>query len=173
MVNKKVRTKAKQILVGVWTGDTAPTTGDELTSVIADTLNITQDDPETNDIDCETSDSPIYTTTVAGKYTMTLNNASMDADYLKNVMGFVEKSGDLLAPSTYAERHIALQVKFADDDYVYLPKVLVSPKVVFENLKSNIAYGTLSGTCELGDVKGEQTPFAMLKSPILTVAQGA
>jgi hypothetical protein len=174
---KTIYTKAKEILVGVWTGDdheTAPTNGIQLSSVIADSLSITQDDPDTTDIDCETSDDPIFTVATAGAYQVELNNASIDEDFLTSVMGWTKDTttNAVCAPSTYESRYIALQVKFEGNKCVLLPKVLIAPKLVFESLSTNVAYGTLTGTAtsaKLGTMTSE-TPIALLTTPILTVA---
>jgi hypothetical protein len=174
MATKTIYTKATQILVGVWDGDTAPTNGFELASVIADSLSITQDDPDTTDIDCETSDDPIYTVATAGSYQVELNNASIDTEFLTKIMGWTEDSASkaICAPSSYESRYIALQVKFEGGKCVLLPKILVAPKLVFESLSTNVAYGTLSGTAtsaKLGSMTTE-TPIAMLSEAILTKA---
>lgn len=184
MVTKKtIFTKAKEILIAPWTetgGEfIAPTAASvlELGSVIADTLTITQDDPETNDIDCETSDEPIYSVTTAGKYTVELNNASIDDEYLEKVMGWEKDGTNLIAPQSYAARYIAIQVAFTENSkYLYLPKVLIAPKLVFESLSTNIAYGTLSGTAssaKIGTaVSAKEGPIGILSAAVLTKAAG-
>lgn len=185
MAKKTLYTKALEILVGVYTQGpdgtlTAPTSGDALDNVIADSLSITQDDADKNTIDCETSDSPILTNYTAGAVKVDLNNASIDSDFLTKVMGWVEvtlasSNTGYAMPETYTTRYIALQVKFANG-YLYLPKISIAPKLVFESLKSNVAYGTLSGTAEVVEI-GEnsnkvRTAMATLKAAVLTKAAG-
>lgn len=169
MAKKTIYTKAKKILVGVWTGDdfeTAPSATTELSSVIADSLSITQDDPDTTDIDCETSDDPIYTVATAGSYQVELNNASIDEDFLTTVMGWTKDtaSGAICAPATYESRYIALEVQFENNKCVLVPKILVAPKLVFESLSTNVAYGTLTGTATAAKIgkMDIETPIAML-----------
>ena len=179
--SKTIFTKAKEILIAPWTESegvfTAPVgnTAVELASVIADSLTITQDDPETTDIDCETSDEPVYSVTTAGKYTVELNNASLDEEYLTKVMGWTKDTDNILAPKSYAARYIAIQVAFTENSkYIYLPKVLIAPKLVFESLSSNVAYGTLSGTASsaaIGSgVSAKEAPFAVVKTASLAKA---
>ena len=177
---KTIYTKAKEILIAPWTTNeqgalVAPTANSaaELAYVIADSLSITQDDPETNDIACETSDEPLYSVTTAGKYNVELNNASIDEDYLKNVMGWVKDGENIIAPVSYATRYVAIQIAFTENDrYLYLPKVQISPKLVFESLKTNIAYGTLSGTATSAkfgsEVSAKEAPIGFAKTAILT-----
>lgn len=183
MATKTLYTKALEILVGVWTegsdGElTAPTSGDALHSVIADSLSITQDDAEATTTDCETSDSPILTNYTAGSVKVELNNASIDADYLTKVMGWEQitigsDNTGYAMPETFTTRYIALQVKFASG-YIYLPKIAIAPKLVFESLKTNVAYGTLSGTAETVELgtgaTKKRTAMATLTKPVLTLA---
>lgn len=183
MAKKTLYTKALEILVGVWTEGsdgalTAPTSGDALQSVIADSLSITQDDAEETTIDCETSDSPILTNYTAGSVKVELNNASIDSDYLTKVMGWEQitigsDNTGYAMPETFTTRYIALQVKFASG-YIYLPKIAIAPKLVFESLKTNVAYGILSGTAETVELgtgaNKKNTAMATLTKPILTLA---
>lgn len=174
MAKKTIRTKALEILIGMWDGDTPPTSADALNYVIADTLSITQDDPEENTIDCETSDSPILNNYTAGSYKVDLNNASIDTDFLTKVMGWKKITNPVegyIAPETFATRYAAIQVKFADNDYLYIGRMAIAPKLVFESLKTNVAYGTLSGTAVAYEINSEdRTAIGLLLEPILTKA---
>lgn len=173
-MEKTIFTKASEILVAAWNGDTAPTltSAIELTSVIADSLTITQDDPEITDIDCETSDEPIYSVATAGKYTVELNNASIDSEFLEKVMGWTKNgTNGYVAPKSYAARYIAIQVAFTENkQYLYMPKVLVAPKLVFESLSTNVAYGTLSGTASSGTIGSGEGPIGIVSTAILSKA---
>lgn len=179
MAKRTIFTKAKEILIAPWSESdgefVAPTAAAtiELGSVIADSLTITQDDPETTDIDCETSDEPIYSVTTAGKYTVELNNASIDDDYLEKVMGWEKDGTNFVAPQSYAARYIAIQIAFTENSkYLYLPKVLIAPKLVFESLSTNIAYGTLSGTASSAKIgtgsTAKEGPIGIVTSAVLT-----
>jgi hypothetical protein len=173
----KIYTKAKKILVGVWTGDdydTAPSKVSELNAVIADSLSVTQDDPDTTDIDCETSDDPIFTVATAGQYQVELNNANIDESFLTEIMGFKKDGTFVSAPATYESRYIALQVEFESNKFLIVPKILVAPKLVFESLSTNIAYGTLSGTATSAKIgtMTEATPLALSSAAVLTLEEG-
>ena len=179
MAKKTIFTKPKEILIAPWTEsegnlvEPASSTAIKLASVIADSLSITQEDPETSDIECETSDDPIYSVTTAGKYTVELNNASIDDDYLTNVMGWEKDGQNYVAPVTYAARYIAIQVAFAENSkFLYLPKVLIAPKLVFESLSTNIAYGTLSGTATSAKIGSgtKEGPIGIVSTAILTAS---
>lgn len=164
-------TKAKEILIGVWSGDTAPTSGDALEKVIADTLSVTQDDAEEQTFEFETTDTPevFYT---AGAYKVDLNNAEISEDYMTKIMGWVKTTDPegVVAPESYESRYVSLQVKFAEDFYLYLPKISIAPKLVFESIKTSLAYGTLSGTATNHTVDGKTTAIGVFKTAVMTKA---
>jgi hypothetical protein len=59
---KKIYTKAKQIIIGVYNDGEDDEKVDSLVTldyVVADSLTINQDDADENTVDCETSDAPI------------------------------------------------------------------------------------------------------------------
>jgi hypothetical protein len=160
-------TKAKEILVGVWEGDTAPTTGMSLTKVIADTLSVTQDDADSQEFEFETTDTKevFYT---AGSYQVELNNAEISTAYLTKIMGWESVTDGVVSPETYATRYVSLQVKFEDDFYLYIPKISIAPKLVFESIKTNLAYGTLTGTAANADIDGKQSAIGIFTKAKIT-----
>jgi hypothetical protein len=195
MSKKVLFTKAKEILISVWGDGEDDSQLDDnktvkLDYVVADSLTVNQDDADENTVDCETSDAPILNDYTAGNIKVDLNNASLDADFLTNVMGWIEikatgsKAGTGYAsPQVQDTRYIALQIKFSDEKYVFLPKIAISPKTTFESLKTNVAYGTLSGTAlvdkipgwstnETGATEGDfKTAIAVISSPVLEYSE--
>ena len=61
-----------------------------LEDVVEDTTSIAQDDNDVNDIECETSDSPILSIVKLGKYQFTAEVADTQKDLLVALMGFTE-----------------------------------------------------------------------------------
>lgn len=148
---KKILTKVKHIYFTPWnaadTGlDTASGAKLELLNVIADTVAITQDDPETNTIDCETRDEPIIESTTLGAYTLTMDSADIDLNILVKCLGFT-MSGEKIAyaPTSYVKKYACVEVVF-DDSRLVLPRILVTSKIDASSLKTNVAKGTISGT---------------------------
>lgn len=172
----KLITKAKEIIIAAWTanGTSYPTSGEALEYVIADTLSVNQDDAEEQTFEFETSDAPetFYT---PGAYKVDLNNAELSEDFMTKIMGWEKTTtpAGLVAPETYESRYVALQVKFADDDYFFIPKISVAPKLVMESVKTNLVYGTLSGTATNAKVGTKNTAIGRFKAAILTKAAGA
>lgn len=176
----KLITKAKEIIIASWSATdveagTYPTSGEQLDYVIADTLSVSQDDAEEQTFEFETSDAPevFYT---AGAYKVDLNNAELSKAFMTKVMGWVETTdpAGVVAPETYESRYVALQVKFSDDDYFFIPKISIAPKLVMESVKTSLVYGTLSGTATNAKIgtgaDAKNAPIGRFKAPILTKA---
>lgn len=164
-------TKAKEIIIAAWDkdADTYPTSGDALDYVIADTLSVNQDDAEEQTFEFETTDTPevFYT---AGAYKIDLNNAELSEDYLTKIMGWIKTTNPdgVVAPETYESRYVALQVKFSDTCYFFIPRISIAPKLVMESVKTSLVYGTLSGTATNATVGGKKTSIGRFTAPILT-----
>lgn len=175
--------KATEVLLGVWEDENTPPTESEAINVrfiIADSLTISQDDPDENTIDNELSDDPILTSYSVGAKTVDFNNASLDPEFLTKILGWLELEDGkgYVSPETYVTKYVAIQVKFRENSYIYMPKVSIAPALNFENLKTNVAYGTLSGTA-LSDKIGSfqlksggpaRGSMANITEPILKVA---
>lgn len=172
----KLITKAKEILIAAWgpSDTTYPTSGDALDYVIADTLSATQDDATEQTFEFETTDTPevFYT---AGAYKVDLNNAELSEDFMTKIMGWVKitEPDGVVAPETYESRYVALQVKFSDDCYVFIPKISIAPKLVMESVKTGLVYGTLSGTATNAEVGGKKTSIGVFKAAIMTKTAAA
>ena len=173
----KLITKAKQIIIAAW-GDsdvTYPTTGEQLDYVIADSLSVNQDDAEEQTFEFETSDQgeTFYTD---GDVNVDLQNAELSKEFMTKIMGWVEitEPAGVVAPEQHVQKYVALQVKFADDDYFFLPKIAVAPKLVMESVKTNLVYGTISGKATNATVgtgpNAKKTAIGRFKTAILTKA---
>jgi hypothetical protein len=133
-------------------------------------LSVTQDDADSQEFEFETTDTKevFYT---AGAYQVELNNAEISEDYLTEIMGWLKTTepAGVVAPDTYEARYVSLQVKFSDTFYLYLPKISIAPKLVFESIKTNLAYGTLSGTASNAEVGDKTTSIGIFKKAVMTV----
>ena len=144
-----------------WTdGDTIGTTGYDVFSIVGDTFSVTQDDPDTTEIPHEFSDTPLDENTSMGTATLTMQCLDFDDDLLvelfgctKTTIGTGESAKDVISfPAEYKDLYCLVQLEFADKVVVF-PKVKMNSKAVFENLRSDIARGELSGTLYNTDVK--------------------
>lgn len=160
-----------------WTdGDTIGTIGYDVFSVVGDTFSVTQDDPDTTEIPHEFSDTPLDENTSMGTATLTMQCLDFDDDLLvqlfgctKTTIGTGDKAKDVISfPAEYKDLYCLVQLEFADKVVVF-PKVKMNSKAVFENLRSDIARGELSGTLYNTDVKLGET---IVDTPRLHVPAG-
>lgn len=144
-----------------WTdGDTIGTTGYDVFSIVGDTFSVTQDDPDTTEIPHEFSDTPLDENTSMGTATLTMQCLDFDDDLLvqlfgctKTTIGTGDTAKDVISfPAEYKDLYCLVQLEFADKVVVF-PKVKMNSKAVFENLRSDIARGELTGTLYNTDVK--------------------
>ena len=152
------------------------TDGFALDDVVADTTSITQDEPETNAVDCETRDEPIYENVTIGSYKFSCESGNIDKDILQNALGFkVSGEGTALkayAPASYKELWAEVEVQFANGASLVLPKVKLSSNIDASSLKTGIVRGVISGTAYSTNVDGNDTPFYVSGTVVNEVTEG-
>ena len=164
-------TKAE--VTGVWSKGTA---GFALDDVVADTTSITQGDPETNAVDCETRDEPIYENVTLGAYNFSCESGNIDKDILQNALGYkISGEGSTLkayAPASYKELWAEIEVQFANGTSLVLPKVKLNSKIDASSLKTGIVRGIIGGTAYSTKVDGNDTPFYVSGAVVNKVGEG-
>ena len=152
------------------------TNGFALDDVVADTTSISQDEPETNAIDCETRDEPIYENVALGAYKFYCESANIDKDILQHALGFqVSGEGSSLkayAPATYAELWAEVEVQFTNGTSLVLPKVKLNSNIDASSLKTGIVRGVIGGTAYSTNVDGNDTPFYVSGTVVNKVTEG-
>lgn len=128
------------------------TTTYQLDNIIADSVAISQDDPEENTIDCETRDEPIKKTVVNGNFNVEMVSADIQKDILVACFGYVWDSSNeyVHAPANYQEAYALIEFTFGGNTEVaslVCPKVQISSKIDASSLKTETVKGTISGTC--------------------------
>lgn len=157
------------LFAGTETDDTPIGDTYVLEDVVEDTTSMSQDDNETTDIECETSDNPIISVVKSGKYQFAAEVADTQTDLLKALVGFEEDATGkkVYAPAKYTKRYAKVDVVFENADgtlnaYV-IPKLQLNSKLLIESLNSNIGRISLAGTAQNITVtvngKKVQTPF--------------
>ena len=152
--------KPDYIVATLFTGaedDESKPKGDSyiLEDVVEDSTSISQDENETTDIECETSDSPIISIVKLGKWQLAAEIGDTQAELLKALCGFIEDTtgNRTLAPSIYKALYAKIDVVQVQSDgttmkaYV-LPKVQLNSKLTIESLNSNLARIALAGTAK-------------------------
>lgn len=124
-----------------------------LDNILADSVAISQDDPEENTIDCETRDEPIKKTVVNGNFNIEMTSADIQKDIMVNCFGYTydQTNGYIYAPANYKEIYAAIEVTFGGENTenasLVCPKVQLSSKIDASSLKTETVKGTISGTC--------------------------
>lgn len=151
-----------------WTdGNTLGSTGYDIKSIVGDTVSVTQDDADRSEIPAEFRDTPLDETITLGDATMTMECLDFDDDMLVALFGCTKiNAGTAQAPKyvvafpdSYQELYCLVQLEFGDKAVVF-PKVKMDSKAVFENLRSDIARGQLSGTINVADVTIGETEIS-------------
>lgn len=141
-----------------------------LEDVIEDTTSISQDDNDTTDIECETSDSPIISIVKLGKWQFAAEIGDTQKELLTALCNFTDYATEnkTLAPSIYKAKYAKIDVVQVQPDGItmeayVLPKVQLNSKLTIESLNSNLARIALAGIAK--DVsltvnsKTVRTPF--------------
>ena len=152
--------KPDYIVATLFTGsetDEAKPLGDSfiLEDVVEDSTSISQDDNDTTDIECETSDSPIISIVKLGKWQLAAEIGDTQAALLAALCDFTEDATGkkTIAPSTYKAKYAKIDVVQIQPDGVKmeaytLPKVQLNSKLTIESLNSNLAKIALAGTAK-------------------------
>lgn len=167
----------ERIVFVPYVGGVKGATGFALDDVVADTTSISQDEAETNAIDCETRDEPIYENVTLGSYNFTCESANIDKDILEHALGFtVTGDGASLkayAPSSYSEKWAEVEVQFANGSSLVLPKIKLSSNIDASSLKTGVVRGIIGGTAYTTMVDGKETPFYVSGTHVNTVGGDA
>lgn len=152
--------KPDYIVATLFTGsetDEAKPLGDSfiLEDVVEDSTSISQDDNDTTDIECETSDSPIISIVKLGKWQLAAEIGDTQAALLAALCDFTEDATGkkTIAPSTYKAKYAKIDVVQVQPDGTKmeaytLPKVQLNSKLTIESLNSNLAKIALAGTAK-------------------------
>lgn len=162
-----------QILATPYTeGGVLGTTAYSLDNIVADSTSLTQDDPETTEIDCETRDEPIDTVTTLGSFQFTTTSADVQSDFLTNFLGFTEDSTThiLYAPSAYKDVYAEFRLIFGDNGSLVVPKVKLNSKIEATTLKTGMVQATISGTAFSVE---KTTDTGKIFTPFYAVPKGA
>lgn len=123
-----------------------------LEDVVRGTTTASQEDNDENDIECETSDSPIYTSIKKGAFKVEAEVADTQDDLLIGLCDFVEDSdsGKLYAKSKYTQKYVKFAIVYetASGSLVgkVFPKLLLHTNQILEDLNENIDRIKINGT---------------------------
>lgn len=160
-----ILSKVKHIYLYKWDDENTPpasvvidpsttsTTRLELLNVIGDSVAVTQDDPSTESIACETRDENIKDVTTLGNYTVTMDSADISYDILEACLGYTKVGTTAAAaPASYKDNYAVLALVF-DDVTLLIPKLQMTSKIDLSSLKTGVGKGTISGNGYSANVK--------------------
>lgn len=154
--------KVKAILATPWSSGAKGEKTYKFDNVLKDSTSITQDDPTTNDIENEVSDSPIVTNTTLGKWNFASTIEDVQKELLKEFCGYTVKTDKVLAPASYITKYAEIVVVMDGGDKnvaFVLPKVQLNSKMLIESLSTNMAGFNLSGAAQNATIESVETPF--------------
>lgn len=158
-----------QIILTPYTDGSKGSTSYSLDNIVADTTSITQEEPTTNTVDCETRDEPIFENITLGRYTFSAESGDIQDIVLTNCFGFVKgASGSLYAPSTYKEIWAEIEVVFGDKGSLVCPKVKMSGNIDASSLKTGMVRGVISGSCYSVSITTEASGQGSSGTPLST-----
>lgn len=158
-----------QIILTPYADGSKGSTSYSLDNIVADTTSITQEEPTTNTVDCETRDEPIFENITLGRYTFSAESGDIQDIVLTNCFGFTKgASGSLYAPSTYKEIWAEIEVVFGDKGSLVCPKVKMSGNIDASSLKTGMVRGVISGSCYSVSITTETTGAGSTTAPITT-----
>lgn len=172
--NPIILSGVKQVLFTPWDGDTLDLTGDryDLQNLVGDTVSITQDDNDVNEIPCETRDEPLYEAITLGKYQVTMESGDINPELLAVCLGFKANAGNTIAyaPGSYVKKYAHIEVVMDKMSFI-VPRMLISPNLAIETLKTGIARGVIAGSAYSVDVATgvgtkRATPFFVVKAGV-------
>lgn len=158
-----------QIILTPYVDGSKGSTSYSLDNIVADTTSITQEEPTTNTVDCETRDEPIFENIKLGRYTFSAESGDIQDIVLTNCFGFVKgASGSLYAPSVYKEIWAEIEVVFGDKGSLVCPKVKMSGNIDASSLKTGMVRGVISGSCYSVSITTEDSGQGSTGTPLTT-----
>lgn len=145
----------KKVLFTPWNGETldlAESNRYELQHLVEDTVAISQDENETNEVGCETRDEPLYEATTLGKFQVTMESGNIDPELLSKCLGYYYDANEKVAyaPASYKKLYAHIEVVMEESSFV-LPRVLLNGRIDASSLKTGIARGVISGSAYSAD----------------------
>lgn len=139
--------------------------------IIRDSTTITQEDNTENPIENELSSTPIINNIQAGNYTFTTEIGDLQAELLKDLLGFtIGTDKNAYAPDGYVEKFARIDMVFQNGSKftaVVLPKLQLSPTITLDSMSTSIGRIALSGSAQAvkfkyGSDTATLTPLAMI-----------
>lgn len=130
-----------------WENSAPSAIGYDIHDIVGDTFSLTQDDANRTEIPWEFGDEPLDENISLGNRNLAMQCLDYQDTIMDKIFGWTKDStnGFVFAPTQYKELVSTVMLMF-ESKCIVMPKVKMDAKTVFENLRSDIARGTLGGT---------------------------
>ena len=167
---RRVFSNLKYVRATVWSSETSGPNGDtyDITEVVADTTTVEQAENESNALESEFKNTPLYENIQLGDKTFACESIDLQNAVLKGLFGWKEVTGDggkttLVAPIAYQALYATIELGFVNsEDAIVLPKVLLNSRAVIASMKTDASRANINGTCYTAWVDGEETDMAII-----------
>ena len=127
--------------------------GYDIHDIVGDTFSLTQDDADRTEVPWEFGDDPLDENISLGNRNVTMQCLDFQNVIMKELFGWdTDTDGFAAAPSQYKDLNVLIILQF-DGKNVVMPKVKLDSKAALENLRTDVARGTLGGTLYSTGVK--------------------
>lgn len=164
---RRVFSNLAYVRVTPWSTQISGPDGDtyDITEVVADTTSVEQAENESNAIEHEFSNNPLFENVTLGDKTFACESIDLQNAVLKGLFGWVQigSSDDMAAPSSYKHLYATVELGFTNtEDEIVLPKVLLNSRAVIASMKTDASRANITGTCYNAFVDGVETDMAIL-----------
>lgn len=177
---RRVFSNLAYVRATVWESETSGPTGltYDITEVVADTTTVEQAENESNALEHEFKNTPLYENIQLGDKTIALESIDLQNEVLKGLFGWTEIKGGtggsgvigMAAPIAYKALYATFELGFVNsEDVIVLPKVLLNSRAVIASMKTDASRANINGTCYTAWVDGVETDMAILTGAKTTV----
>lgn len=143
----------------------------DIVNIVADSLSLTPDDNTVNAKEWEFGDTPLFENITLGKIQFAATCIDFQNEVLKNMFGWKQIGGALVAPNAYRDLYAVIEIGFKNEDTkVVVPKLKLNSKAIISTLKTGTGEGNLAGTAYNAKLNvgshEEETPMAFLDNTI-------
>lgn len=120
----------------------------DIFAIVGDTLSITQDEESTEEVPHEFSDENLEENTTLGDINFTADCTDYQDSMLKQIYGYKDINGSLVAPNSYKDRYAMIRITFdhsSGQKDVVLPFVKLNSRPVLEGMRTGTATGQITG----------------------------
>lgn len=121
----------------------------DLSAIIGDTITLSQDSNDISTKENEFTGAPIVKNVTAGNFNFSAKIIDFQSNVMKLIFGAMTASdGAVAMPSDFETIFALVHVRFKNSDTpdIVIPKLAINSKFMIEQLRSNVAQGTIEGT---------------------------